>query len=181
MSTPGGSDEQSELSPELLVAHAQFLADLAGDKTIGRIHLRRSVSAASYAVFHCVTTQVVRSVAPTASDVDRYSLCRAFEHGDVEKIAKWVKGDGSAPASSMWFVESATSAVLRRYADHLVQLKVWRHRADYDHLWTIGRSTASSARLAATQAIDALDAARHEPGWTSFCTVMLMHGTGRTR
>lgn len=176
------ADLPSELAPHVLIDHAEFLADRADETDLGRVHARRAVSAAYYAVFHCLTTHAVWTVVPDpASDGDRYELCRAFDHGLVEKVLRWTRQDGKPVASSAGLVGSVASPALMRAASRFILLKDWRRDADYNHLWAIGGSTAATACHAAHEALDAVDTAWDEPGWTSFCALMLLHGTGKAR
>jgi hypothetical protein len=170
----------TELAPAELLAHAEFLARHADDTDLGRVHARRAVSAAYYAAFHLVALSVARTAAPAATDDERYELCRAFTHTGAARVARWLRGEGTPPERSEPLLRSLRSPATRTLGGRLLQLQEWRHEADYDHRRTIGAARAGSACLAARALIHATAAAEGEPGWTSACTLMLLHATGRS-
>ena len=170
----------TELTPAQLLAHAEFLARHADDSDLGRVHARRAVSAAYYAAFHLLALAVTRTAAPTATDDERYELCRAFTHTGAARVARWLRGEGTPPERSEPLLRSLRSPATRALGGRLLQLQEWRHEADYDHRRTIDSGTADSACVAARAAIVATTSAENEPGWTSACTLMLLHATGRS-
>lgn len=166
-----------------MLEHAGRLASLAGDTADPHaVHARRSVSAAYYAVFHRLCINVAWTAFPTGSDDSRYALCRVFDHGPVETIAKWVTRTSTPPDTMDRLVRSsAESAQLRAFADQFVQLKRWRMFADYDHLKSIGHPEVVAACDGARRAIEALDAVYGEPQWTTVTTLILLRGSRSAR
>ena len=171
--------EPSELAPELLLAHAVFLARHADDTDLGDVHARRAMSAAYYAAFHLLVLAVARTAAPAATDEERFELCRAFTHTGAVRVARWLKGEGTPPERSAPLLRSLRSPATQAMGRALVQLQTWRHTADYDHHGPTEVDDAVSACLVAHAAMQAADAARQEAGWTSLCTLMLLHATGK--
>ena len=115
-----------------------------------------------------------------ADDLTELAPSVQLAHFGAVKVARWVQRIGSPPERSEPLVRSAGSPALVTYADRFGQLQRWRHDADYDHRKIIDRAVAIGAVRSAREAIEALDTAWGEPGWTAFCTLMLMHGTGRS-
>jgi hypothetical protein len=57
---------------------------------------RRSTSASYYAVFHALTLDVVRQIAPQATADDRYRLTRSMHHRGMADVCRWIATNASA-------------------------------------------------------------------------------------
>jgi len=176
-------DEPSGLRPIWMLQNAEQLARRAGDTAGPRtVHARRSVSAAYYAVFHCLCIKVAWTAVPMGSDDTRYVLCRVFDHGPIDTIAKWVAQQATPPDAMDGLLRSlAELAELRMFARRFVQLKDWRTIADYDHLRSVGRPMAVAACKSARRALDALDEVYGAPEWMTFTTLVLLRGSRAAR
>jgi hypothetical protein len=95
--------------------------------------LRRAVSAAYYALFHLLvgesSTRVIGSAAENSAL--RHTLSRAYNHGDMVKVAKWMQSN-SLP-DYLRALPNATRPPpdLLMVAGTFVQLQEQRHLADY--------------------------------------------------
>lgn len=122
------------LADELLL-HARFLAELNSGSTPKQADLRRAVSAAYYALFHLLSDEAARRVAPglpvellvktqrTLDHRDMYVVCGAFVSSGKDKIDE---KDIALP--------DKISPVLANIAKRFRTLQEQRHIADYDAL-----------------------------------------------
>jgi uncharacterized protein (UPF0332 family) len=113
--------------------------------------LRRSVSAAYYALFHLLVADGVAELAVAKLPGVRRLHCRAFVHSEMREVAETF-ARGTLPKH----VASALrppSAGLRRVAEAFQELREARHHADYNVYRRFSRDEASTfvaqARVAA--------------------------------
>lgn len=173
-SRPRSTDERSTLSPELLLVHAEQLLSRISDTERPRtVHPRRAVSAAYYAAFHYATLWVAHSTTPAADSEVVAQICRVINHGDVEKVCRWITG--VPPPSLAALVDGARSDRIARFADHFIRLKKERELADYSHDVVIDRRAARLMVGRARDAIAALDALdSDDPSWRAFVSLVLL-------
>jgi hypothetical protein len=119
--------------------------------------LRRSVSTAYYALFHLLTSEAVRIIAPSVSDSSRYKMQRWFDHKAMHDACTAFSNPliGRTRALSDLIDAPAPSAELLLIARAFVQLQEARHRADYDLGVTWTRFTSQQHVQLADQAFDA--------------------------
>jgi hypothetical protein len=70
-----------------LLEQARHLA-MREPKRPRQASLRRSISAAYYALFHLLTTETAARLTPRAPVRLRLQRCRAFTHGDMKSVCK---------------------------------------------------------------------------------------------
>ncbi len=110
--------------------------------------LRRSVSAAYYALFHLL---IFEACLNWSNDISRPGLARMFDHGVMKKVSK-----KTIDASKMPYAGEDPVIVnkLRSFAGLFVQLQQQRHEADYNIMdaWTLTQSLKEM--LAANRAFE---------------------------
>ena len=104
--------------------------------------LRRSISAAYYALFHLLVEEASAGV--VAGDATRRGLRplvgRAYDHGEMRKVCSvWASG-GTLPLSVRDHITFPVSADLRLVAETFLQMQSFRHTSDYDTGRDFGRS-----------------------------------------
>lgn len=95
--------------------------------------LRRSVSAAYYALFHFLVAQASRLVVSGQGperDLQRRAVSRAFEHKRMKTVSTAFGGAQTDPWKSLH--PGAVPPELRVIASTFVDLQQARHEADYD-------------------------------------------------
>lgn len=118
------------LSADLL-EQALVLAE-ADSKRPKQANLRRAVSSAYYAFFHCLVEAACTSIVGTSQKLRTYRevLARAFEHGAMRDACQAFAG-GTLPKVFKPNT-SVGDANLRKLASTFVDAQANRHRADYD-------------------------------------------------
>ena len=98
--------------------------------------LRRSVSAAYYALFHLL---IFEACLNWSNDISRPGLARMFDHSVMKKVSKKVTDAGRMPYAGE---DPVIVDKLRSFAGLFVQLQEQRHEADYNikDAWTITQS-----------------------------------------
>jgi hypothetical protein len=148
------------LRPRRLLAHATALAE--HQSHTGRpvvTWLRRSTSAAYYALFHGVSLAVVEQIAPSLAQNDQYRLARSINHGRVADVFHWVSGEGTSRKHARPILADLRENVdVRHLAGIFVRLQQARHDADYDHLARFRKATTLTHIEQATRGLDLLDA-----------------------
>ncbi len=97
-----------------------------------QVNLRRSISAAYYAVFHQLIEDAVRLLLPARCEELRHQLARKFAHKTIKSISQATAKDAATPAD-LAYVASA-----------FVTLQEARHQADYDFSVFFTKAEASS-------------------------------------
>ncbi len=107
-----------------------------------QINLRRSTSAAYYAVFHLLIHEAVELLVPAQPSGLRAKASRAMQHGEIKDICGRFQG-AKAPGKLKMLLPHTLSTQLRFIAKTFVDLQEERHSADYD----IGLKLSQSAAL----------------------------------
>lgn len=139
--------------------------------------LRRSVSAAYYALFHRLTFDGTRFLLPARQGALRDAARRAFDHGDMRAVAKAFAG-GTPP--SPWAGIPTVAPVpgeIRRTAQLFVDLQQKRHAADYDVRATFTRSEVRSLLTRLDRAFHDLDTADRDAREVFFVALLLNRQT----
>lgn len=100
------------------------------------IDLRRSVSAAYYAIFHLLSAAVAEQMSPDTPSGLRGRTQRALDHSSMVNAAKQFRKQGGPPPGIPKDIDlrNPTSQELANVADAFVVLQEARHLADYDIL-----------------------------------------------
>ena len=99
--------------------------------------LRRSVSAAYYALFHLLVGEAVRRMlAGGARNALRHCLSRAFDHAVMKRVARQFAEQGLSPKLEPGLNGLPLQDEIVQVAAAFVDLQQQRHEADYD----MGRS-----------------------------------------
>lgn len=100
------------------------------------IELRRSVSAAYYAIFHLLSAAVAEQISPDTPPGLRGRTQRALEHSSMVNAAKQFRKQGVPPSAIPRDIDlgSPTSQERANVADAFVVLQEARYLADYDIL-----------------------------------------------
>jgi len=98
--------------------------------------LRRSVSAAYYALFHLL---IFEASLNWSNHTSRPGLARMFDHSVMKKVSKKVTDAGRMPYAGE---DPVIVDKLRSFAGLFVQLQEQRHEADYNikDAWTLTQS-----------------------------------------
>ena len=124
-----------QISPNDLVLQANQLAGRGKSAPPSSADLRRAVSNAYYALYHCITRQVTLYILPQASSTTRYEFVRHFKHEGIRQVCTWLtQPPGQIPKHA-----TDCAAVMRACPDLVViantftDLQQARHDADYNH------------------------------------------------
>jgi hypothetical protein len=96
-----------------------------------QINLRRSTSAAYYAVFHLLIEEVVERMVPSQPVLLRARASRAMQHGEMKQVCNALRSS-SPPKNLQAILPSPLSPELQAIAKAFVGLQEKRHAADYD-------------------------------------------------
>lgn len=114
--------------------------------------IRRAVSAAYYAVFHFVLTEVADEfVGVTKRSSTRYALVyRSVNHSALKKLCEKLSKSTASPDVLKHFPRSGLGPNLPLFANAVIELQEKRHLADYDPSQKLkisdGRRAIDSAR-----------------------------------
>jgi hypothetical protein len=118
------------------------------------VWLRRSVSTAYYALFHCISLEGSRSLLPSGTAEQQMWLARAFGHREVKTCCEWIGGRrGAIQPSVRPIVRALKQTVFLDVADSFCELQEARHRADYDHFALFSKATVGALVADARTAI----------------------------
>ncbi len=113
-----------------LLAQAQHLAYV--DNTRPRqANLRRSISAAYYALFHLWLAESATRTAPRTPALLVARISRSFSHGEMKEVCLQVVRLNPGPVF-LELIPKGFSPELRRAAKAFIDLQTARHLADYD-------------------------------------------------
>jgi uncharacterized protein (UPF0332 family) len=136
--------------------------------------LRRSISAAYYALFHLLTEEAANVMCAGGSLVDlRAVVRRAFEHTAMKNAAK---GFGAGNPTEVWkSLLAGPSTDLQRVARTFVDLQEARAQADYDLSRAISREEAVDLVERVESAFKAWKSVRKTKEARIFLTALLIH------
>jgi hypothetical protein len=119
--------------------------------------LRRAISTAYYALFHLLTLEASKEIAPANPPKLQRQIQRAFDHGTMKQACQaFAKNfSGSASRQLPTSLIPSINAELRRLASAFVALQEARHKADYDLLSDFNRLDALQECQRAKDAFDA--------------------------
>lgn len=121
------------------------------------VHLRRAVSTAYYALFHCLTRQTAEKLLPRGTEVQQLRLARTLGHAEMKKACEWAAGRrGGVHEHAKPIVTSLQQSAIADVAMSFCDLQEARHRADYDHLAPWSKATATALVNDAEKAIETL-------------------------
>lgn len=85
---------QRDIRPEWLLR----LADELGGRGAGcgqprTTNLRRAVSTAYYALFHCLALSTARSALPDASQEEVFGVARYVSHAAIKQVSSYISGE----------------------------------------------------------------------------------------
>jgi hypothetical protein len=167
---------------EALLEQSRML--LAADRTKPKqVNLRRSVSAAYYAVFHLLvgeaTDRVVGVLPGPDRDRLRAQVSRWYGHDHMKRVAGWFGPTATPPkevAELLGYPRPGTvPARLSLLADTFVKLQEARHDADYDLTYVPRRVDVV---LLVERAALAFDDAAELSGDSTYCLFLAMLLTG---
>jgi hypothetical protein len=138
--------------------------------------LRRSVSAAYYAVYHLLAAAAVAQVAPGSSAEQRERLRRALKHVGMKQVCKAFAYPGAARRGFEELVPPAIQPRLSNVAQAFVALQEAREAAEYALLETISRQDALAAVAQARQAVADWNGVRKTSEAANFLLALVMVG-----
>ena len=130
--------------------------EFGGKPSPTQADLRRSVSAAYYALFHLL---IAETVANWSLDSSRGALSRMFDHLQMKKVSRRTFNPEQFPFLNE---DKMVVSKLRKVAEAFVLLQDQRHIADYDNStrWTQSEAREEVAR--ASDAFSIWQSIRHE-------------------
>jgi uncharacterized protein (UPF0332 family) len=143
------------LNPVHLLSQAEGLIQAPPSGPPKQADLRRAVSAAYYAVFHCTLTITADElVGVTKRNTASYALVyRSVDHGTLKRLCQRL-AQSNVPAELLkHFPKLELGRHIQRIASAIVELQEQRHLADYD---PTQRYKISDARRAIEMAEDAI-------------------------
>lgn len=130
---------------------ARSLSRTAGPGRPQQINLRRSISAAYYAVFHLLINCAVESSVPAVPNGLRARAARALQHGELKNMCRDFSG-ANPPKVLATVLPVTLSGDLRTIAKNFTDLQEARHAADYDTSLKLSQTDALAAVQQAEQA-----------------------------
>lgn len=99
--------------------------------------LRRSVSTSYYALFHLLTSEAARLVAPSCAVPATQKIQRWFDHAEMKRVCGMFS-TSAAPKQITAILDAPVSSDLQSVAQAFIKLQEARHDADYDleTVWT---------------------------------------------
>lgn len=163
------------IDPAKLIEIAEVLAEhRTGAGRPRTVWLRRAVSSAYYALFHCLTLEAGKCLIPNGSATQQLSMTRAFGHREVKDCCGWIAGRATCSRPAVLpLVKALTSTPLVGVADSFCDLQEARHRADYDHLASFSKAVAVAHIEDARSAIADVAAAA-EPDRQGFFSLLAL-------
>ncbi len=127
-----GTQGLGVVNPNDLTATARELAESFGGPAPRQTNLRRAISTAYYAMFHCLAENcadmLVGEVGSGRSEPAWQQAYRALQHGAIR-----------SRCNNTGMIERFP-APIREFAERLVRLQTLRERADYDPMETLEQS-----------------------------------------
>ncbi len=166
------------IDPVRVVAHARELArHQTGAGRPRPVWLRRSISAAYYAVFHAFGLKIAAQVLPHGSDTDRQRLTRSLQHVALREVCQWVTGNPGAGKTHVQPIvaQLQTDPQIRQIANITFRLQEARHLADYDHLAGFDKASALSYVAQAEWVVDRLEALTGSVELEQFLALIALH------
>ena len=138
---------------EEMLDHATLLIEFDLPNDPKQVNLRRSVSAAYYALFHLLT---IEASSNWRHERHRHRFARFFDHGRMKNCCiglpdRLRKHMGKTPSDA----ETQIASHLKYVAATFVRLQEERHLADYDHSEEWSRSDAYQMVSIAKAAVEA--------------------------
>lgn len=132
------------IDPAKLIEVAEVLAEhRTGAGRPRTVWLRRAVSSAYYALFHCLTLEAGKCLIPHGTPEQQLSLTRAFGHREIKDCCGWIAGRATCSRQAILPIVSAlTKTSFVGVADSFYDLQEARHHADYDHLMSFSKAVA---------------------------------------
>jgi uncharacterized protein (UPF0332 family) len=161
------------MNAEHLLEQAEQLAA----RGIGRprqADLRRAVSAAYYALFHLLTQDGARRIAPTSHA--RFLVAREFDHKSMKDVSS--KFASRQPPPSLQNLIPAIPDDLRTVAEAFLALQIARHTADYDLSRRPTRAEVGFFIRQARTALDAWQRVRNHSAAEAYLLMMLLPKLG---
>ena len=152
------------LNPDHFLEQADLLRSPPRGGAPRQVDLRRSISAAYYAVFHAVLTAATDDlVGATRQATARYTLVyRSIEHRTLRALCVEATKPQLSAKYRKYAPATGFGADLRGFAETVVELQEKRHTADYDPSVRFTTVDGQLAIMAARRAIERLAALRRD-------------------
>jgi uncharacterized protein (UPF0332 family) len=118
---------------EDLIAQAELLLKVSKKKP-NQANLRRSISAAYYALFHFLISEASSRILPQRSAVLRQAISRSISHADIKNVCdQLIKKDLQTMKQQVRsMLPRLPTALIRSLCESFIDLQQSRHAADYD-------------------------------------------------
>jgi hypothetical protein len=138
--------------------------------------LRRSVSAAYYALFHLLVSEGSRLLAPHQPPNLRAQVRRAFSHGDMKAVCRQFGSSNMTriAAGTRALIDAPLENELRSVASAFVELQEARHGADYDVRVSFNRLDVLGKINMTQQAFADWRRVRGKPNAAAFLAALLL-------
>ncbi len=134
------------MNPHDAIATARRLTQ-SGASLPTQVDLRRAVSTACYALFHCLAGTAADLLTDSRRDPEWQQIYRALEHGKVRSACRQQEAMRAFPMD------------IRSFAKEFIALQAARHRADYAHDGRYSEANVLALVEAAAGAIDRFERA----------------------
>lgn len=157
---------------EDLLEQARFLADREKRRP-RQASLRRSVSAAYYALFHLLVDEAVAKLSPRAPVALKYMVHRAFAHAEMKAVCKiFLRREMRAHLANLVVPPVAIDLIV--VAQAFIAMQEGRHVADYDVSATFTRTEVQERLDHTERAFHAWARIRGTPNANVFLAAMLL-------
>lgn len=171
-----------QIDPAKLLESADHLAETKGAGRPKAVRLRRAVSSAYYALFHCMCLEGARCLLPQAPQEQQLWMARAFQHKPTKDCCEWVAGRrGQIAREVRPLVIALKTTPFVNVAESFCDLQEARHRADYDHLAPFAKATVLAHVEDARKAVAEVEAADHQDRQAFFVLLALRTNLSRAR
>jgi uncharacterized protein (UPF0332 family) len=118
--------------PDELLSHAwELITSISVNDSLENVKLRRSVSTAYYSLFHLITADAVKLLAPNVSDKTSHRIQRWFGHSEMKAICgRFLPDKLGGPLLEL--IGETASPDMQTVARNFIALQEARHKADYD-------------------------------------------------
>ena len=162
-----------------LLVQARFLASKEPRRP-SQASLRRGVSASYYALFHLLVDEAARRMVSVGGrDRLRNCLKRAFDHGNMKKVAQQFARGNVSPKLGPGLNEQPLQPEIVRVATAFSDLQQLRHEADYDLSRRFTRQEVLALVADAERAFDDWKSVRRTVQADTFLVGLLAFGNMR--
>ena len=160
--------------PDDLLEQTTFLARDMDPGRPRQASLRRTLSAAYYALFHLLSEEGAGTLAPRYLGGLRHQVKRAFAHADMRTVCEQFARGGQSNPGTRRLVSTPIEPQLVSVASAFVALQESRHAADYDTAIVFNRLDVLQKITMTRRAFAQWRAVRRRPNARVFLAALLL-------